>query len=112
MRAGAARFRRYDEIDLAIEPVETSYETIQRKFAGAAGNYGGDVRLLQPDQGGGLRLRQSSSFQNGSDRQYQLGLQQFFFWILKTEIGEHIIRPVGHIVLDHVLPLFKNCVRQ
>ncbi len=84
------------------EGYEEAEKALDGKLAELAAEHFGDVGLLDAEQSGGLRLFQTTAFQDCMDLVEELRLDQVFFSIGDAEILEYVSASDFTPVLFHV----------
>jgi hypothetical protein len=107
----ASRLSRRLDRDLHVlsERGQEFHQPSDREIAGAVAHQQGDVRLLDAEDGAGLRLRQPARFDDFIDLQRQPCLEQFLLRIRQAEIGKDIAAAFPcacSCLLDHVSSAF------
>ncbi len=90
-----ARLVAHDNIYLVVHSIEATDQAIDRKLADPAGDERRNVRLLQTEHGGRLRLRQLAAFDDPPDFAHELCLEQFFLRVGKTEVSKDVAAAFG-----------------
>jgi len=65
-RSSTTRLVAHDEVDLVVQPIQASDQTIDRELSDATGDKRRHIRLLQSKFGGSLGLGQLPAFENPS----------------------------------------------
>ena len=78
----------YNNAYFVIQTIQAPDQTIDREFTNAAGDKGGNVRLLDPEDGSSLGLSQLPAFDDPANFTNKLGFEKVFFRIGKTQIGK------------------------
>ena len=95
----------YDAVDVVVQSIQASNQTIDREFADATGDKRENVRLLEPKHDSSLGLRKLPAFDDPANFANELGLEKLFFRIGKTRIGKAIAAARIHLfIAAHLVP--------
>src|SRR5665213_1067694 len=78
-----------NQVDLAVQAVEATNQSINREFADPAGDNGRYVGLLEAKHDGGLG--QSATFDNRHDFANELGLGKLLFRLGQAKVGKDTV---------------------
>jgi hypothetical protein len=104
-RRSAVRLLAHNEVYLVVQSIQASNQSIDRKFADAASDKRGNIRLLQSEHDGSLGLGKLPTFDDSAELANQLGLEKLFFRVGTAKVGEDVAAACTHfLVVAHSLP--------